>query len=95
MIVSQAVAETRKKAQLARLAKKGTPEYAEMYAKQPAQQRKAAVYKAQRQTARALKLQAQSEAASDAEGAIETFGGNMEVKMKQSSGVTAGAKESK
>lgn len=94
MIVSEAVAATRKKAQLARLAKKGTPEYAELYAKQPAQQRKAAVYKAQRQTARALKLQAQKEAGSDAEGAIEVFGGNMQVSMTQGSGVKAGAKGS-
>lgn len=84
MIVSEAEAATRKKAQLARLAKKGTPEYGKLYARQPAQQRLAAVYKTQRQAARVLRLATKTQANSDAEGAIETFG-NMEVSMKQGS----------
>ena len=91
MIVSEETRAKRKTAQLARLAKKGTPEYAELYASTPAQQRKAAVYRTIRQAARALRLAAQVEADSDADGAIETFG-NMAVTMTQGSGLKAGAK---
>jgi hypothetical protein len=68
-----------KKAQLARLAAKGTPEYPALYAAQPQQVRKAAEYKAQRDAARAAKAAASSQLLSDAEGAIATFDGNMTV----------------
>ena len=94
MIVSEETRAKRKEAQLARLAVRHLPEYAELYAKTPEQQRKAAVYRTQRQAVRALRLASQIEADSDADGAIATFG-NMAVTMAQGSSARAGAKGSK
>ena len=96
MIVSEETQAKLKTAQLARVAAKAKDigSYPALYASTPEQQRKAAVYRTQRQAARALRLAAQVVADSDADGAIATFG-NMEVAMKQGSGMTAGAKENK
>ena len=96
MIVSEETQAKLKTAQLARLAAKENDigSYPALYASTPEQQRKAAVYRTQRQAARALRLASQVEADSDAEGAIATFG-NMAVTMAQGSGVKAGAGGSK
>ena len=82
MITSPEVRAVNKRAQLARLAAKGTPEYPELYAKQPAQIRlraeKTAVRKAEREARIALILAG----AKEAEEAASMFenSGAMEVK---------------
>lgn len=93
MIVSEETRAKLKTAQRTRLAakEKDIGSYPALYASTPEQQRKAAVYRTLRQAARALKLARQVQANSDADGAIETFSGNMEVSIKQGSGLKAKA----
>lgn len=72
----QLSSETRaaeKKAQLARLAAKGSPEYPQIYAQQPSQIRKAVEQKAARKKARALKNAADGVALGDAAAAVAGF----------------------
>ena len=90
MIVSEETRAKRKEAHLARVAAKAKDiaGYPALYASTPEQQRKAAVYRTQRQAARALKLAVQVEADTDADGAIATFG-NLEVKISQGTKVRA------
>ncbi len=79
MILSQAARDAAKKAQLARLALKGTPEYPEMYAKQPEQIRIAAEQRAARKVRREAKEALEATALSDAAGALAVFEGGVKL----------------
>ena len=79
MITSEKTQKARKKAQMARLAMKGTPEYPAMYAAQPEQVRKAAEYKAIRKAERDAKHAFSDTAELDALAAVDVFS-SMEVK---------------
>ena len=79
MIVSESTQKARKKAQLARLAAKGTPGYGALYASQPEQQRIAAEQGAQRKAVRDAKNALNAAALQSANEAAEVFG-NLEVK---------------
>lgn len=74
MSFSEETQAARKTAQLARLAAKGTPGYLELFASQPEQLRKAAIYKAERKAYHDSKQAANSQALADAKGSAETFG---------------------
>jgi len=75
MSLPEQVQASRKKAQLARLAAKGSPEYPAIYAAQPDQIRRAAEQGAVRQKVREAKAAAVTEASLDADAAIAAFGG--------------------
>ncbi len=63
----------RKKLQLARIAAKGTPEYHEMYAKNPVIIARAAAIAAERELIRQAKIAKASRVVSEAEEAAEAF----------------------
>ena len=63
-----------KMAQLARLGAKGSPDYAALYAAQPAQVRKAEEQRAERQKEARIRDAIQTGIAVDAVGAAEAFG---------------------
>ncbi len=86
MFVSEAANAAAKKAQLARLALKGTPEYPAMYAKQPEQIRIAAEQQAARKVRRDAKEALQAGALSDAAGALAVFGGGVDLTAGKAKG---------
>ncbi len=79
MILSEEARAAAKKAQLARLAARGTPEYPALYASQPAQVRKAAEQGAIRKAERDAKNALSDAMQKSANEAVEIFG-NLEVK---------------
>jgi hypothetical protein len=74
MITSLEARAAAKKAQLARLAKKGTPEYPALYAAQPQQQRKAAANAVERKAFHDAKQAVNKIALMQANEAAEVFG---------------------
>ena len=79
MLLSPEARAARKKAQLARLDKKGDDDYPIIYAQQPEQRRQAAENAAIRQALHQAKLLISIQAQTDAEGAVAVFqtGGNL------------------
>ncbi len=78
-VIIDEVRAAQKKAQLARLAAKGTPEYPALYASQPEQIRKAAEQGAIRKAERDAKNALRDAMQKSANEAVEIFG-NLEVK---------------
>jgi len=74
MYISVEVQAAKKRAQMARIAAKGTPEYAALYASQPAQVRIAAEQKAQRAVRREMKQALEAEGIKTANEAVSVFG---------------------
>ena len=74
MILSESARAAAKKAQLARLAAKGSPDYPKIYANQPAQIRRAIKLKAERKVFHDAKMAVNAAATADADAAAESFG---------------------
>ncbi len=74
MFISTEVQAARKKAQLVRLAAKGTPEYPELYAAQPEQVRIAAEQKKARAVRREMKEALEAAGIRTANEAVAVFG---------------------
>lgn len=90
MKLSPDVREQRKAEQLARLENKSSPDYPEMFAKQPRQIRRHAEQTAQRKSLRAAKQAMEQKLKSDAEGAVEVFGGTGQISAAVGISVDAG-----
>ena len=84
MIRSAEEREALKKAHLARLAAKGSPDYPALYASQPEQQRKAAANAAARKAERDAKDAIQRATVDAAAGAVDAFSGGLSTKGAES-----------
>ena len=87
MFISNEVQAASKRAQLARLKAKGTPEYPALYASQPEQVRIAAEQKAKRAVRREMKEALEASGIRTANEAVAVFGSvNLSAKSKLSKG---------